>query len=675
MNRKPFIKTAVILVLALLLPSCTQYKNNKAILDDSYLSDYSDFFVYQQEHIEFFDVDDDGILYILDRTYDGDISSKLNNTLTAFDLNGELINTYELFEDELYNALSDGESKPSLYPVNSLCVSNKTAYYIENSDQINVLRALSFETGKISVIAELPQGFEAFDMELIGEEMFIIGNDEQSMKKTAPLLDITSLTRYEGEMIYRVNVSSGDATPLDIEFPIAISSTLNNTLIIYAMDYDGYYFTEYTPEKNSLGNKSYNDLKKINCFSIINKDNDFVFSSPSTSLLRLAVGSLSSEEGIAEIMPNTLVMGKNGIVYKGGFTFFKNSYINSENSGKIERIKNTAYIKDVRKINMAAVGYIPDDPFGCGYTINRLSPSADEFALKVLSSDNLYDIYLMDSFQSFSLSIKNKGSFYSLNDIKGVSEYIDTCFPYIKDIATTDNGEIWMLPIGIDIPVILYNEENCLSNDIDIMNISNDDLAEASGRVFTDYKVSQYMSKYTTFDTAEFRELAEFAKDAASKYSLDTYFKNIDNLYFPDEFDKNVFTILDKRFMQQNFTPYSNIRARAFPKEFSDKNIATLTFLCLNPSSKNLDAAVDYISNLSRYLYKARDSMMFNDMSLYTDTDYTRDLYEIYESGDILFRLPDDVFDDDFYSYINEGEDIDFVISEIDRKKDTFLNE
>jgi len=663
--KKSFIKTIGLLLVFTFIPSCTDLKNSKALPDDNYLGDYAEYFVYQEDNIAFFDVDNNGVVYIVKQRESGVV----DNMVYAYDLNGELINSYTLFPEENYDLLSGGYSS-FRSPINSILASDEEIYFTENATGTNILKSLSLETGTSSTISELPEGFEAFDMTVIGDKAFIIGIDEESSKKSSPSLEEIGEEGYLGEMIYSVHITTSSIAVLDIEFPVLMSPTLNNSLLIYAMSGEGYYFTEYDPVKNNYGEKYYNDLRKLECFRVINKNNDFAFSSPVISLLKLAVGSVSEEGGVAEIMPNAYIWGKSDINYSGGYTFYKNSLISSENHGKIERIKNSSYIKDVRKINMVSVGFFDDDPFGCGYTIKRESLTDDVFALNVLSRDIEHDIYLMNSNQPFSLNIKNKGSFYPLNDIRGVSEYIDACFPYIKDIATTEDGDIWMLPIGIEIPCILYNEKN-----IDITNLSNDDLIEAGGSMFINYLIMQYMNTYTTFDTAEFRELAEFSKAALNSSNNDIYFKNLNSIYTPGGLEKCTFSVLYYRSEQRNFTPYTNINALALPNEYSEKNTASLIFLCVNPSSKNLDAALDYISSLARYLYGTPDSMMFADTALYTDTAYARDLYDIYKNGDILFRLPNDVFSKDFYSYIHGETDIEFMIREIERKVNTFLNE
>ncbi len=57
--------------------------------------------------------------------------------------------------------------------------------------------------------------------------------------------------------------------------------------------------------------------------------------------------------------------------------------------------------------------------------------------------------------------MQSSSTFYAFNDIEGVKKYVDGCFPYLKNACTNENGQIWALPIRLDIPVIVYNKYNC----------------------------------------------------------------------------------------------------------------------------------------------------------------------------------------------------------------------
>ena len=125
------------------------------------------------------------------------------------------------------------------------------------------------------------------------------------------------------------------------------------------------------------------------------------------------------------------------------------------------RLKIESYMYDNKKITMLSNNFYDFYlPFGCGYTIEQQFLSDDEMALAMLSQDKNYDIYFVNSAQSISENIKNKGAFYPLNEVEGVQKYLDACFSYIRDAATNSDGDIWMLPISVDIPVIFTTKKH-----------------------------------------------------------------------------------------------------------------------------------------------------------------------------------------------------------------------
>lgn len=121
------------------------------------------------------------------------------------------------------------------------------------------------------------------------------------------------------------------------------------------------------------------------------------------------------------------------------------------------------HLKDVKCENKT-LHYITaktevSEPFGCGYEMERSVLEMDKFALKVMALDKDFDVCFVDSDDSFSYNLRENGVFYPLNEIEGVQEYLDACFPYVRDAATDRNGNIWMLPLTVDICGLLVSKE------------------------------------------------------------------------------------------------------------------------------------------------------------------------------------------------------------------------
>ena len=206
-------------------------------------------------------------------------------------------------------------------------------------------------------------------------------------------------------------------------------------------------------------------------FAVFNEENDFVYQKFSDNTFILTAASVEPSKGETDLVPN--LKGGAHLLCFNGYIF-----ITDFNTTKIIRLKIESYMYDNKKITMLSNNFYDFYlPFGCGYTIEQQFLSDDEMALAMLSQDKNYDIYFVNSAQSISENIKNKGAFYPLNEVEGVQKYLDACFSYIRDAATNSDGDIWMLPISVDIPVIFYNEKTCkeysikLSDSIDIKTL------------------------------------------------------------------------------------------------------------------------------------------------------------------------------------------------------------
>ena len=183
-------------------------------------------------------------------------------------------------------------------------------------------------------------------------------------------------------------------------------------------------------------------------------------------------------------------------------------------------------------------------PFGCGYDVITQMPDSDEMALKVLSQDMDFDICYLNSRNTIAENIRDKGSFYPLNEVAGIKEYLDECFPYLKEAAMDEKGNIWMIPVKIDAAVLTYNSKNTEKYGIDLkVKISMADFKAFIEQLSRDGKtdnfcfnsytyienyITEYLQRNCTFDTLEFRENAKFFKKRMN-YSLSSDAADVQN--------------------------------------------------------------------------------------------------------------------------------------------------
>lgn len=588
------------------------------------------------------------------------------NQVLQYDLDGKLANT---LDTELFHIYTITAHETTLYLTGDcdygICV---YSYDLETGEQ-NRLAQFDAGTPKTAVYAD--------------SSLYLTCTDPDKDPNSCPYEDLSF--SYDGTTLFRLDLSDNSLSEQDVEFPVNIASTPGGKLLVYAADENGLYFSQ-----GINGERKYINLGTVSAISAVDENYNFVFYSGSI-LNTLNYSSAIGNGEYSEMVSDVLSID-NGVKYCGGFTF----YINIIDDQKIERIRNSSVIKQNNTIRMISPSYVSEAPFGCGYSIKSDQLTADEFALSVLSLDPNYDICLLSSSNEVSGNLRNKGTYYPLNDIKGIDEYLDRCLPYVRETATAENGEIWMLPIALNIDVIMYNEHSCAELGIDFSDLTADkfrddiDKAYASDRssgydahaylIDTNF-ILQLLRGKTTVDTPEFRSAAEMMKNkfnyiagndcfrlsaGAISYSLDEMGGNSDNF---------LFSVRDYSADQLYYSAGKNMRVCAMPSVTQDnRSIAVCTYLCINPASKHLDSAVDYIEELIGYLSESNSSVLFSD-ALSDETQSLSDLKAIYENASVEFNVSTEIFRSDLEKYFSGEITLDDFITESDRKFSAYLNE
>ena len=104
-------------------------------------------------------------------------------------------------------------------------------------------------------------------------------------------------------------------------------------------------------------------------------------------------------------------------------------------------------------------------------------------------------------------------------------------------------------------------------------------------------------------------------------------------------------------------------------------NMGTITFLAVNPKSDNLKDTLKYISDYCRYMLTRQDSFILADESMYTDTPFIKEQYQLYADGDINFRMDYEIFLEDFGAYIRGEVGLEEAITEAERKRKIYMGE
>lgn len=691
-----------------LFASCSKNKSDEQVSADS------DYFVYPIENVTTaFDVDTTGTLYYTNFIDSGKVESYIDKNgktiitpimqteLYAYDFEGKLQNSYIMNNRLGTNCLAIDHGK-AYYTTSTSSIGSKSIKTTEPTESndittdikettITTFYEFSMENQSTRELCQLNTINSIQKITVIDGYLYYIGINNDKINKEYTLTDENDTFYYSGEVIGVIDTKEKTTAEIPVDFPITFTKTQDNNLMIFAHDDEqGYYFTNYNIKKKSLSKKIYHDPGyKFNNFVIYNKNNDFIYNTRNTSKTSLTAVSLKDADKTTELMPD---VGANYMVCQGDYTYYSNHF----NSGQIERIKSSAYIRGGKTIRMVSSLYPNYTPFGCGYSINRQYPDKESFSLSVLSQDDNFDVCLMSSRDDISLNIKDKGSFYPLNKVDGVKEFLDACFPYLKSTATTTEGDVWMLPVSVDIPCLLYNESFCKDNGINLSSpIDFESFMESlvslrqnsvlngtynySSYLLTENYFYQYLSNSTDFNTKNFQSLAErfkkelnYEKDASSSDS----FTEIHKMLSSSDISNFLFDLEYYQMPQMEYSINNSIRASALPYITENhKNIATVTYLCVNPSSDNLKETLQYISSLCKFIIEDKNTLIFKDRSKYSNNLAIDDLYNIYTNGDIQFTIPSELFMDDYEEYLNDKIDLPTLVKEANRKVETFFKE
>ena len=521
----------------------------------------------------------------------------------------------------------------------------------------------------------------------VGDYFYVIGQLKEMPSKNYELHSSVIRYVYCGECISRIKV--GEENPqeerLPIDFPMDIVGTKQDTLLIYHYsEEEGFGFLEFRPEENVLEHVAWKTTSTGATY-FTECENGFIFSRGDGTFY----GTVDGLE--AEVSGHTISIW-DVPKYQRGFLF----YINYVGETKVvERFGISNLIKKNTPIRFFIAEDTIQEPYGCGYSMKKDVASSEKFALKVLAGDSDFDALLLNSRNEVAYNIKEKGAFYALNEVEGVQEYLDVCFPYVKEIAINEDGDIWMIPVSLEIPGLLYHKEYCEINQVDLSKMNFQqfltlvekvelEVSEQGGFstfVMIEELFYQYLSDYDSFDTDVFREYAKQIRRLTEKVgnlSLDSdIFSKLskDNLFpFFYCYNRNVGEI---------FTYVKNLKdcneaigVVGIPKVSEDlANVGTVTFLAVNANSDNLEATLAYISEFCQYMMNQKDTFLLADESMYTDEPLIKEWYEVYKNGSIFFGMDRDIYWNLFWDYVDGKVGLEEMIEEIERKRKIYVEE
>lgn len=573
----------------------------------------------------------------------------------------------------------------------NLCISDNFLYSTSYTDKGLFLNAFNI-AGNETKSFELDHSVSSvLSMCAVGTYVYAVTSDGGNYRKyDVEKFDEDDDYSNYGEAVYKINTSDGSTEKMDIPNIVCLSEKANGIVVFYAYDSQGgYYFTEYNCEKNTFSERKYNNnFKYIFSFAT---DGDTIFFS---DLNNAKVSSSGISDGIArsDIAFNIMAKSGNDVQFSDGYCYALDFM-----TGNVFKAPAVSAPKNKAPIRACISELFKSDLPTCGHTLKNEHVSDEEFCLKVLANDSDYDICMMRTGQSFSIELRNKGAFYSLNDVPYVKEYTDALFPGLKKTATDENGDIWMLPVSAEVVYILYNDEMCSKYGIDIKSMTCEDIYKAAKKLYPDEGlresfairglvsancwIEQYESLMLSkgneinYDSDTFRDICGMLTEyPISSDFMQAVLKNTYDRYDHDSFIFSVETNLPDL---RNDGLY-DLNVAGFPLICEGaKQTADCQYICVNASSDNLEGTLEYISSYCKYMLESKNTFIFADKSSYTDIDkpLISGLYEVYSDADVVFRLPREVFEEDYIKFLYEDMSADDFIKEINRKVNTYLNE
>ena len=352
--------------------------------------------------------------------------------------------------------------------------------------------------------------------------------------------------------------------------------------------------------------------------------------------------------------------------YVNGFAFYYDFMDNI-----VERVCITDVLKENKEIRMLINSLDTTYMYGCGYRMKKQEVDMDTFSLKVLAQDSDFDLYLLKSSDANAYNIKKNGAFYPLNEVEGVQEYLDACFPYLKEVATNEDGDIWMLPIETRIPGIFYDKEYCVSQGVDFSTMDYEEFLVFTEKIElqTPEKINnvhaiteffaQYLSVESSFDTELFRKNAKQLKSLYEKigenkfyHIMPTHVNGVLQGELPQFFYEYMAFSRDLPEYTKNVEylgVVDKVGMIGVPKIREGLvNVGTCAFFAVNPQSENLEATIEYLSTLCTYLMQQQDSFLLSDESMYSDNAFMKECYEVYANGGIYFAMDSEVYSNVF---------------------------
>lgn len=578
---------------------------------------------------------------------------------------GLFLRKYDIIGERIFSRKIEGELDSA---VNTVTVKDGMVYFapcVTTDDKVQVvLHSYNMEADEMVRIAAFPYCREAKRI-LVGENrIYLLGTEGHTNYMS------TEEYRYGGEQVMYYSKADDEVFRLAVEEPIDIAFDEEEQLVLYVHTEDGFCMMQYDETRDAIRAIAKTEEYKIHNFAL-GGGKDVIYQTPSRGLV---VSSLDKLDVECELYPN-------GFFWDNDLCYVNGRVACRAFNREIIRFVLEDVKKDNQTIRYISTGYEPEEPYGCGYEMQRTELEKDKFALKILSLDQDYDLCMVNTSDSISDNLQKNGVFYPLNDVPGVQKYLDACYPYVREAATDEDGNIWMLPISVDIPGVVVSKEGrnkglmregiLYKEYFDAHSLlTKEDKARVSmpWAMMLDFFFMQYFSENTTADTKEFcdamRIFAEHSELLMNDATADSGERFYEYVRYASEYSSQYVSELGEEALVYELPKYTE----------GAKNVGSCVFLAVNPQSEHLDATLAYISSWIAYKLESGEVPLFFRNQEAPDTEYEASVHKLYQNGKIGYMMDGSVVSG-WNEVLEDASKLEAYVKETDRKLKIYLNE
>lgn len=628
---------------------------------------------YPKGEVDLFCPGEDGMLY----TY-----SRKGEKLFGYDADGKLAGEYPL----------KGQTVSAIYCQNEKC------YYID----FNKLYGMDFKTGTPKVLAEFDGDFYAFRQIVGGKDgLFILRKSQyrEDWEDVRFLEDDEYV--YEGEELLFYSFATGKLKRFDIPNIKQIIKNGDGGLLVYAYDGEGGFYFAACGTDGELGEKQYTQMKLGAVLDIAYDDAaDQLVCTDTKGVFVTTKENASDRNYILEEVPRGLAT----LFCSGGFTY---GLFSVDGTDQVIRMEHASLIHTVPALNACRVSEVFLPPY-YGYTINYKELTVSEMAMVLLAGDSDYDFLVVESGNALAENIRRTGAYEPLNDVDGMAGFLDECHPYVKEAAMAENGNFWMLPLEVETPVLLCQEEKMQKYGLTVENLDTymkmteqimplpkdgTCLYSVPYYLMTNDIIHKYLKNYAIngnkadFHTDVFRSYLDLMRQYDERVNAgEVLFDTTTAAHGASQKERcadTLFALERSSIFRQGNKDYLHYdvcgdfhayKAPVLEEGKPVKNQAELCFIVVNPNSRKKKWVLSYLEEVCKGIRE--DSGVFLlAKNQFEGQPLWQEVREIVADSEIYFAYPDEIIMEELERYRLEGQSYEDTVNEMERKMNMYLNE